>query len=33
MSGEVIAALAEGAAGAAGVLQVTLRHEGRLNAM
>ena len=33
MSGEVVAALAEGAAGAAGVLQVTLRHEGRLNAM
>lgn len=33
MSGEVVAALAEGAAGAGGVLQVTLRHEGRLNAM
>ena len=33
MSGEVVAARAEGAAGAAGVLQVTLRHEGRLNAM
>ena len=33
MSGEVVAAWAEGAAGVAGVLQVTLRHEGRLNAM
>lgn len=33
MSGEVVDAWAEGAAGAAGVLQVTLRHEGRLNAM
>lgn len=33
MSGEVVAARADGAAGAAGVLQVTLRHEGRLNAM
>ena len=33
MSAEVVAVPAEGAAGAAGVLQVTLRHEGRLNAM
>ena len=33
MSGEVIAARAQGAAGVAGVWQVTLRHEGRLNAM
>ena len=33
MSGEVVAARADGAAGAAGVWQVTLRHEGRLNAM
>ena len=33
MSGEVIAARAQGAAGAVGVWLVTLRHEGRLNAM
>ena len=33
MSAEVIAARAQGAAGVAGVWQVTLRHEGRLNAM
>ena len=33
MSGEVVAARADGVAGAAGVWQVTLRHEGRLNAM
>ena len=33
MAGEVVAAQADGAAGKAGVLQVTLRHEGRLNAM
>ena len=33
MAGEVVAAYADGAAGEAGVLQVTLRHEGRLNAM
>ena len=33
MSAEVVAVPAEGTAGAAGVLQVTLRHEGRLNAM
>lgn len=33
MSGEVVAARAEGVAGATGVWQVTLRHEGRLNAM
>lgn len=33
MSGEVVAARAAGAAGEAGVVQVTLRHTGRLNAM
>ena len=33
MSGEVVAARADKAAGAAGVWHVTLRHEGRLNAM
>ncbi|WP_027996033.1 enoyl-CoA hydratase/isomerase family protein [Simplicispira psychrophila] len=33
MSGEVVAARADGAAGIAGVWQVTLYHEGRLNAM
>jgi enoyl-CoA hydratase/carnithine racemase len=33
MSGEVVAARADGVAGVAGVWQVTLRHEGRLNAM
>ncbi|NMM80994.1 enoyl-CoA hydratase [Acidovorax sp. SRB_14] len=33
MSGEVVAARAAGAAGEAGVVRVTLRHEGRLNAM
>ncbi|MDD2712130.1 MAG: enoyl-CoA hydratase/isomerase family protein [Simplicispira sp.] len=33
MAGEVVAARADGAAGEAGVLQVTLCHEGRLNAM
>ena len=33
MTGEVVAARAAGAAGEAGVVQVTLRHSGRLNAM
>lgn len=33
MSGEVTAARAAGAAGNAGVVQVTLRHSGKLNAM
>jgi enoyl-CoA hydratase/carnithine racemase len=33
MTGEVVAARAAGAAGDAGVVQVTLRHTGRLNAM
>lgn len=33
MPGEVVAARAAGAAGDAGVVQVTLRHTGRLNAM
>ena len=33
MPGEVVAARAAGGAGEAGVVQVTLRHTGRLNAM
>ena len=33
MSGEVVAAMAAGEAAGRGVLRVTLRHDGRLNAM